>query len=131
MTLYLNINEEGPSGQLFKSTQSSVVGDDSELFFRDDFSQASSQAPVGSKRALTYVKDMYVHEGVKQVELRCQVRSPDTQVEWVRNNKPIDGSNTKYEILSRGCERVLVVKNPNKSDNGDYTCQTGSHKVYI
>ena len=135
MTLYLNINEEGPSGQIYKTSQSSVQGDDvDELFFREDFSRCSSQARSVSsrspaKRALTHVKDVYVHEGVKFVELKCQVRSPDTQVHWVRNNRPIDPSSTKYEMISHGCDRVLVIRNPNKADNGDYTCQTGSNQV--
>lgn len=133
VTLYLNINEEGPSGQLFKASQSSLVtagNDSAELFFREDISRSSSQAPTSpSKRALTYVKDVYVHEGVRFVELKCQVRSPDTQVEWVRNNRPIDKSSTKYEMISRGCDRILIIRNPNKADNGDYTCQTESSKV--
>lgn len=130
MTLYLNITEEGPAGELFKASQvTSALNDESELFFREDFSQASSHGLMPIKKAPTSVKDVYVHEGVKFVELKCQVRSADVQVEWVRNNRPIDKASTKYEMISRGCDRILIIRNPNKSDNGDYICQTGSQKV--
>lgn len=135
VTLYLNINEEEPSAQLYKTTSSLAGDDDSELFFREDVvrrARSSSSQPSQqqvTKRALTYVKDVYVNEGVRCVELKCQVRTPDKEVEWVRNNKPIDRSSNKYEVISRGCERALLIKNPNRADNGEYTCQTGSHKV--
>lgn len=129
--MYLNINEEEPSGKLFSTSQTSFAGDDSELFFREDFSRASSHvsSPATVKKPVTYVKDVYVHEGVRYVELKCQVRAPDIQVEWLRNNRTIDNSNTKYEMISRGCERSLLIRNPNRADNGDYVCQTSSSKV--
>lgn len=158
VTLYLNINEPRTGGLDVYRASSSVTCDDEsrDLFFIDDRSvrsrsRSSSRTTLTpqptpmshhtthttttttttTRRALTYVKDMYVHEGMKKVELKCQVRSPDTPVEWIRNNKTIDKSNSKYDILARGNERILVIKNPTRADNGDYICQTGKNKVVL
>jgi len=132
VTLYLTINEE--------TTTSEVKSDDvhHELYFQDDRSHRSRRSSSTSttkttiKRTYTNVKEMYVNEGIRHAELKCRVKDARAPVSWYKEDKYLGNSNNhKYDFISNGNERVLIVKSPSRSDNGDYVCQTGTHKVVL
>lgn len=130
VTLLLNVNEEPEN--VFMSP---MAMDDCPIYFSDDhhFLQSRRQSqklisPSGHK--LTSTKDIYINQGVKSAELKCKVLNENTRVEWLKNNCPLQASN-KYEVVSRGTDRVLLIKNPVKADDGDYVCQSGKHKVTL
>ncbi|CAF0740265.1 unnamed protein product [Brachionus calyciflorus] len=123
VTLYLTINEDSIN-DVFKSS-SSIFGDDDEYELYVEKTQSKL-----NKKCYKIQKDMFVSDGCRNVELKCKVNNPDTQVEWFRNGERISNSD-KYKILSRGNERILIVKNPTISDNGNYVCQSGTHSVVL
>jgi hypothetical protein len=134
VTLLLTLNETTETVKTISSNPSSENNDDYELYFSDDRSfrsTSTSRTTRKKRRYASYVKDMYVQEGIKKVELKCKVSHPDVQVEWVRHNKVIDPKNSKYELISKGNERILLIRNPTKADNGDYVCQSGKHRVVL
>ncbi len=124
VTLFLNVNEN--KHDVFSAT-SSVLGSDDELFYSDEIRHVG---PRKMPRSVSYVRDIYLNEGVKNAELKCKVKHPSAQVEWFKGSQPLS-SNDKYEIFSRGTERILLIRNPDTSDNGDYVCQNGNQKVVL
>jgi serine/threonine protein kinase len=132
VALYLTINED--------STTSEIRSDDDhyELYFQDDRSLRSSRRSSTTtvtkniKRTYTTTKEMYVNEGMKHAELKCKVKDPRAQVSWYKDDQHLgDSNNEKYEFISNGNERILIVKNPVRSDNGDYICQSGNNKIIL
>lgn len=89
-----------------------------------------SQKLVNAPRQFASVKDIYINEGIRNAELKCKVLNEHTNVEWLRNNSAIH-NNQKYEIINRGNDRVLLIKNPSKVDDGDYICQSDKHRVVL
>ena len=136
VTLYLTINE---ASNEIMPTQSAMASEDEEghsgLFFHDDLkriarrfrSEIKQQIP---RRSFTSIKDMYVHEGIRNAELKCKVRNEQMEVQWFKEDRLLANSD-KYTILSKGYDRILVIKNPTKADNGNYTCHSGAHKVVL
>jgi hypothetical protein len=135
VTLLLTVNETTETVRTVSKEASDNRGkDDHELYFSDErsFRSTSTSRTTRTRRKLaSYVKDMYVQEGIRKVELKCKVSHADTSVEWLRHNKPIDTASGKYELIARGAERILLIRNPTKADNGDYVCQSGKHRVVL
>lgn len=51
-------------------------------------------------------------------------------VKWMKDNKAIDvTTGDKYEAVSVGIERSLIVKDITKADKGKYTCTLGDSKT--
>ena len=130
VTLLLNLNDR--SNQMFRSMSSIDGSTDDELYFQDDkVMRRNSATSINEyRRAVTQIKDMYVNEGIRNAELKCRVRNNNSQVEWFRDNQKIMNNN-KFETVTRGDERVLIIRNPTKADNGEYVCQSGKHKVVL
>lgn len=114
--------------------------DENEIYFPSDENSISSfvssslvslPTSKGRRHKTTLVKDLYIHEGLNKVELKCMVKNKDTKVNWHFGNRPLDSNNQKYEIKARDNERILLIKNPTQQDQGDYLCESGKHKVVL
>ncbi len=127
VTLHLDLNEQ-PSHFACPS--------DHELYFPDDHfanhrRQSTKLVHEPPRTAnFTATKDIYVNEGISHAELKCRVLTDHAQVEWLRNEQPLKPS-AKYELLNRGNDRILLIKEPTSVDNGDYVCQSGKHRVTL
>ena len=140
VTLFLNVNEnEGMQSEALFRPSSSLVDEASdreevELYFPDDHSflkhKRQSSKLVEPVHRFASVKDIYINEGVRNAELKCKVVNEKAQVGWFKNEQNLE-TNSKYEIFSRGNERILLIKNPTTLDDGDYVCKSGRHKVVL
>jgi len=135
VTLHLDLNE---SPDIFRPPSSSSSQSD-QIYFPDDhhhFTHNRRQStklihsPPTTTTKFATTKDIYVNSGVHKAELKCRVNNDNTQVEWLRNEQPIM-SNKKYQVLAQGSDRILLIKEPNTLDNGDYVCQSGKHRVVL
>ena len=68
--------------------------------------------------------------GIRNAVIKCDVRDKNTHVEWIKDNQVLRNDN-KYEIYLNGNQRWLIIKNPTRADNGEYTCQSGKHRVVL
>ena len=83
-------------------------------------------------------------------KIKCSVKSADTKVEWLRDDKSLlalsdtqavsstppsaeaaAAENDKYRMLEEGNERVLVVNNVQTDDEGEYVCQSGKYRTAL
>uniref|UniRef100_H2YLF1 Titin n=1 Tax=Ciona savignyi TaxID=51511 RepID=H2YLF1_CIOSA len=68
-------------------------------------------------------------EEMDRVVLECEVSRANANVVWLKNNEAIKASdNAKYEAISTGKGRSLLVKDIKKSDKGKYMCVCGDSK---
>jgi hypothetical protein len=69
---------------------------------------------------LTKLEDKTIKEE-ETVEFKCKVSKPDVKVKWVLNGQRlVAGEN--IEIISKGDERILKIKDCQLSDNGQVSC---------
>ena len=64
------------------------------------------------------------------MELKCKVSRPEFQVQWLRNGNVIENG-SRYELLSQDTERLLLIRNPTRLDNGDYICQSADKQQRV
>uniref|UniRef100_H2YLF7 Uncharacterized protein n=1 Tax=Ciona savignyi TaxID=51511 RepID=H2YLF7_CIOSA len=62
------------------------------------------------------------------ITFTCSLERETGDVKWLKDNKPIDVCSAKYEAISTGKGRSLLVKDIKKSDKGKYMCVCGDSK---
>ncbi|KAM9719631.1 obscurin isoform 6-T7 [Menidia menidia] len=62
------------------------------------------------------------------LELSCEVSPVSTVVVWKKDQVQIT-EDQRTTIISKGTQRKLIIKNAKKSDEGQYSCETGADKV--
>ncbi len=118
VTLFLMLNDSD------KSDEKQNEGGGHEIYIYNDHESKSTA------HRFSTTKEIYIQEGVKHVELKCRVNDKNAQVKWSRNDQNCDVNN-KYQTINRKHERILLINNPTRSDNGDYVCSLGKHKVIL
>merc|ERR1711990_106354 len=64
----------------------------------------------------------------------AELKDPSAQCTWYKGNTKIDSSSfsiLKYECVSNGAQRKLIVKNIRRQDVGEYQCKVGSSAVTV
>lgn len=64
----------------------------------------------------------------ERAEFTCSVSKETYEVTWFRGDKQVE-SGDKYEIVSDGKRRSLIVKNCELKDDGSYVAHIGSVKT--
>lgn len=60
--------------------------------------------------------------------LTAKLSTPRIDVKWYKNGKPIDSSD-KYEVISAGATKKLVIKKVKLDDQDEYTCVAANIKT--
>ena len=63
--------------------------------------------------------EIFAHENA---ELVTEVSSPEAEVFWFKNGHPIEPDEEKYEIISDGNTRKLIIKDVGPEDQANYAC---------
>ena len=62
------------------------------------------------------------------LEISCEVNDENAEVEWVKHGKVLKPSE-KYELISDGTKRTLIIKEVVPVDGARYTCQLPKDKT--
>lgn len=62
------------------------------------------------------------------LELSCEVSSVSAAVVWKRDQVVIT-EDQRTSFISKGTQRKLIIKGAKKSDEGHYSCETGTDRV--
>jgi hypothetical protein len=127
---YLLIDSETTAKEIKNGDIFESKSNENELYFQDDKSLSSTSSSSKRRNNIIGIKDVYVKDGSKNVELMCRVKNKYSKVEWFKDNKKII-NNGRYEILSDEHERILKINKPKLEDNGNYICKNGQHKVIL
>lgn len=84
----------------------------------------STELPVTLLRPLRDKIAMEKHRGV----LECQVSRASAQVRWFKGRVELQ-SGPKYEVVSDGLYRKLVINDVQPEDEDTYTCDAGDIKT--
>ena len=57
-----------------------------------------------------------------------EVSSETAQVTWHKDGEPLDVGSDRFEFLSEGKERRIIIKNVSIHDEGEYTCSFGEQE---
>ena len=57
-----------------------------------------------------------------------EVSSETAQVTWHKDGEPLDVGSDRFEFLSEGKERRIIIKNVSIHDEGEYTCSLGEQE---
>merc|ERR1711990_351052 len=64
----------------------------------------------------------------------CELKDASASCQWYKGNTKIDSSSfsiLKYECVTKGSKRKLIVKNIRRQDVGEYQCKAGASAVTI
>ncbi|XP_039609186.1 obscurin isoform X1 [Polypterus senegalus] len=111
---------------LFKSAKAEDAG---EIKFTAE--KASSTAKLQVKelpvKIVKHLRDKIALEKHRGI-LECQVSHVNAPVKWYRKDKEIK-ANKKYELISEGVYRKLIINNVDSSDEDVYTCDAVDDKT--
>lgn len=88
--------------------------------------------PIGAKfdqkppDAIFFDIEKELSEGNDTLSIECTVDKNNAPVKWFKGNQEILADNDKYEIISEGPIRCLLVHDVNEKDTNDYYCSLGS-----
>uniref|UniRef100_A0ABM5GMQ0 Obscurin isoform X5 n=1 Tax=Pogona vitticeps TaxID=103695 RepID=A0ABM5GMQ0_9SAUR len=122
----IKLRQDGKSYALvYKSVE---VQDSAEIKFVAEKAESRAhlkvkELPVKFTKPLRVKIAMEKHRGV----LECQVSRANAEVTWYKDNKKIHPSE-KYEIVSEGVYRKLIIKETEFEDEGVYTCDAVDEK---
>ncbi|XP_033640975.1 twitchin-like isoform X1 [Asterias rubens] len=63
--------------------------------------------------------EAFAHE---DAEFTTEVDSPEAEVFWFKNGKPLEPDDDKYEVIADGNTRKLIIKDVGPSDQANYAC---------
>ena len=64
--------------------------------------------------------------------LECEVSHPKAEVTWLKDGEPIlpeDLVSKKYEVLTEGPKRRLIIHDVDKDDQAEFTCKVGDDQT--
>ncbi|KAL7886884.1 hypothetical protein AOLI_G00046050 [Acnodon oligacanthus] len=92
------------------------------------------QVKIKETRATFINKDSYQREvkvsTSQEATLSCEVSDSKTEVKWYKDGKQLSSSKT-VSMEAKGKIRQLVLRNVEKTDAGEYTCEVGNEKLFF
>ncbi|KAL6489202.1 hypothetical protein MHYP_G00029430 [Metynnis hypsauchen] len=92
------------------------------------------QVKIKETRATFINKDSYQREvkvsTSQEATLSCEVSDSKTEVKWYKDGKHLSSSKT-VSMEAKGKIRQLVLRNVEKTDAGEYTCEVGNEKLFF
>ncbi len=123
VTLYLSLNT---GTEFYEDNHSENIGS-----YESDLDRIMNKSRSRSRSTQRIIrKQIYINDKTKTAELRCKVLNENTKVDWFKNNQHISETN-KYMFEENGKDRLLVIRNLNKDDDGDYSCEAGKCKTIL
>ena len=64
--------------------------------------------------------------------LECEVSHPKAEATWLKDGQPItpeELTSKKYEVVSDGRKRRLIIHDVVKDDNAEFTCKVGDNQT--
>ncbi|KAL7874925.1 hypothetical protein SRHO_G00058950 [Serrasalmus rhombeus] len=92
------------------------------------------QVKIKETQATFINKDSYQREvkvsTSQEATLSCEVSDSKTEVKWYKDGKHLSSSKT-VSMEAKGKIRQLVLRNVEKTDAGEYTCEVGNEKLFF
>ncbi|XP_042333180.1 obscurin isoform X8 [Sceloporus undulatus] len=122
----VKLRQDGKSYQLvYRSVE---VEDSAEIKFVAETAESRAQLKV-KELPVRFVKPLRVKIAIEKHRgfLECQVSRANTEVKWYKDNKEVRPSQ-KYELVSDGLYRKLIINETEFEDEGIYTCDAIDEK---